>query len=359
MAIGGYQFGRYVNMGPRQYPVGSGSKTYQNEIDNSGWEADVDNDCALVMGTTNTTSGAASLIMGTGNVIKSGSTQNMILGGSNTIEENSDQCVIFGLGNVLYSGSDSCAIFGVANNTSVGDDNDRNMVIGLANNVEGNRESLIVGQSHTVVDGHHSIIAGSGNNCNFGVENAWCIGTSNTISGDCSRGAIMGWNNSNTTNADYSLTTGFHGIGNIELGYTRGGGRLNSVEGSIQFTDILVACQTTDATQTTMVTNRSSDKLRVPLNSSMMFRIDVIARRTGTQTESAAYEILGCIKNDAGTTALEGSVTVTTIAEGDAAWDVTAVANNTDDTLEIKVTGKAATNINWVASGRLTETNGA
>ena len=134
-----------------------------------------------------------------------------------------------------------------------------------------------------------------------------------------------------------------------------------SVSSSLQTdgsTKNLVA-ESVDATQTTMVTNRTNDKIRVPLNSTIMFRLDIVARRTGVQTESAAYEILGCIKNDAGTTALEGTITKTVIAEGDAAWDVTAVANNTDDTLEIKVTGQAGNNINWVASGRLTETNGA
>ena len=359
MAIGGFQYGKYINVGFGQQPLGGSSRAYQNEIDVASISADKDTDCAFVLGTANTVSGGAAAVIGTGNVVHSGALKNMVMGTENIIQSGSDDSAVFGGLNVLFAGSDQSFIFGRSNNTSVSDDNDRNMIVGFLNNVEGNRESLIAGQSHTIVDGHHSFVAGSGNNCQFGVENAWCIGVSNTIGGNTNRVGILGWNNTHSDDADYSLITGWHGKAGIELGHTRGGGRLSSVEGSIQFTDILVACQTTDATQTTMVTNRTNDKIRVPLNSTIMFRLDIVARRTGVQTESAAYEILGCIKNDAGTTALEGTITKTVIAEGDAAWDVTAVANNTDDTLEIKVTGQAGNNINWVASGRLTETNGA
>ena len=90
-----------------------------------------------------------------------------------------------------------------------------------------------------------------------------------------------------------------------------------------------------------------------------MFKIDIVARRTSTQTESAAYEIIGCIKNDAGTTALQGTITKNVIAEADSNWDVTAVANNTDDTLDIKVTGAAGKNINWLGKVTYIATIGA
>jgi hypothetical protein len=359
MAIGGFQYGKYINVGFGQQPLGGSSRAYQNEIDSATIATDKDTDAAFVLGTFNTVSGGAVAVIGSGNVVHSGSKKGLVIGDENTMQGGCDDSMVVGKGNVLYSGSDHAYIFGRTNNTTVTGDYDRGMIVGFSNQAKDCFESLVVGQSNTVTDVSHAIIGGSGNNLGVATENAWCLGISNTSGDLATRVSFMGWNGSCTANANYSIATGFHPKANIELGHTHGGGRLSSVEGSIQFTDILVACQTTDATQTTMVAQQNSGKLRVPLNSSMMFRIDVVARRTSTQTESAAYQILGCIKNDAGTTALQGSISVTTIAEGDAAWDVTAVANNTDDTLEIKVTGQAGNNINWVASGRLTETNGA
>ena len=360
MPTGGMLLGKYINIGPGQNPLGGGSRVQQNILDTGTINAgDSDSACAFVFGTLNTVSGGCYAIIGSGNIVQENTYKGICMGDTNLIKEDCDDSAVFGSFNTLYDGSDQGYIFGRNNNTTVTDDMDRGMVIGYLNQVAGASESLVVGQSNTVTDPQHAIVAGSGNTTANATANAWGFGVGNNTTAASSRTAFMGWNCTNTANANYAIMTGYHAKANIELGLTHGGGRLSSVEGSIQFTDILVACQTTDATQTTMVAQQSSGKLRVPLNSSMMFRIDVVARRTGVQTESAAYQILGCIKNDAGTVALQGSVAVTTIAEGDAAWDVTAVANNTDDTLEIKVTGQAANNINWVASGRLTETNGA
>tara|TARA_R100001509_G_scaffold112408_1_gene67687 strand:+ start:74 stop:1153 length:1080 start_codon:yes stop_codon:yes gene_type:complete len=359
MAIGGFQFGKYINIGPKQQPLGGSSRSIQNEIDNVAISGDLDTDCAFVVGTLNTISGGATAVIGSGNIVKSGSTKNLVIGDENTMQEACDDSILIGKGNTMYSGSDQSFILGRSNNTSVEGSSNRNLVFGFLNQVTAATESVVFGQSNTVVGPMHALIAGTGNTAAIASENSFILGVSNTTTNDALRVGMIGNNGTHTTNANYSLVTGFHGKANIQLGHTHGGGRLGSVAGSIQFTDILVACQTTDATQTTMVAQQDSGKLHVPLNSSMMFRIDIVARRTSTQTESAAYEILGCIKNDAGTTALEGTITKTVIAEGDANWDVTAVANNTDDTLEIKVTGAAGKNINWVASGRLTETNGA
>jgi hypothetical protein len=57
------------------------------------------------------------------------------------------------------------------------------------------------------------------------------------------------------------------------------------------------------------------------------------------------------IKNVGGTTSLIGTVsTVGTDVEDDAAYDVAITADNTNDALQINVTGKTGEAIRWVAS---------
>jgi hypothetical protein len=258
-----------------------------------------------------------------------------ILSGKNaTINPNSEECAIIGgSGNTIESTS--------------GDKTDGSVILGGSMN-------------KVKADSDGMIIVGSGNN--FGCQNSSVFGDGNTLTNVNYRMFLGGSHfGAGSSTGDYASMSGYYPYSNIALNRVYGGGKFGSVTGSAQFLDTIVGCQTTDATQTTMVNQIPGSGTSIPIrqDSSMLMKIHIVARRTGTQTESAAYEILGCIKNDNGTTALQGTITKTVIAEADAAWDVTAVANNTDDTLDIKVTGKAATNINWVAKVTLVETNGA
>ena len=70
------------------------------------------------------------------------------------------------------------------------------------------------------------------------------------------------------------------------------------------------------------------------------------------------YLITGGIDNNAGTTALVGSVTTTTVAEDTAAWDVTATADDTNDGINVLVTGEASKTIRWVARAEIAEVCG-
>lgn len=337
-----------------------------------------------VFGSGNTTDNLVgpTFIAGDSNTVSGSATGVFVAGESNTVNESnqhvalvaaegctisgscSEVAIIASTGSKLRSGSNSAAIIGgMLNNNTMTNDMDRGAIIGGLLNSHNGRDGVICGgQLNTITAGADDVfIAGSGNNVGLGNSKAWCLGTSNTVGDSNARAAFCSWEATVGAEGNYTIGFGYQPFLADHMTFTYGGGKLSSVAGSVQFSDKLVACQTTDATQTTMVTQRASnnDSIRIRANSSFMFRADIVARRTGTQTESAAYEIVGCIKNDAGTTALQGTITKTVIAEADAAWDVTAVANNTDDTLDIKVTGKAATNINWVAKVTLVETNGA
>lgn len=73
--------------------------------------------------------------------------------------------------------------------------------------------------------------------------------------------------------------------------------------------------------------------------------------------DSAAYELKGAIKRYSNSVSIVGSVTVVTIAEdaGASAWDVTAIADDTNKSLAIMVTGALATSIAWAATVHVTE----
>lgn len=66
-----------------------------------------------------------------------------------------------------------------------------------------------------------------------------------------------------------------------------------------------------------------------------------------TGGNAASYTRMATFKNDSGTLSAVGSVTSDHTAEDSAGWEVTLDANGTD--IRVRVTGQAATTINWVA----------
>jgi len=106
--------------------------------------------------------------------------------------------------------------------------------------------------------------------------------------------------------------------------------------------------ETTNATQTNLEIG-GGNTIKIKSDSTYSFSALVTARRTDADNEGAGYKLEGVIDNNAGTTALIGTVTKTVLAEDTAAWDVVAEADNTNDALVIKVTGEAAKTIKWAA----------
>ena len=97
----------------------------------------------------------------------------------------------------------------------------------------------------------------------------------------------------------------------------------------------------------------------IPADTTWAFNALIAARSDETDgNNSAIYKIEGGLKRDeAGNTAIVGSVTVTVIAADTDAipWSVTAEANDTTEALAIKVTGEAATNIRWTCKLDITQ----
>tara|TARA_R100000234_G_scaffold112139_1_gene85554 strand:- start:164 stop:1324 length:1161 start_codon:yes stop_codon:yes gene_type:complete len=254
--------------------------------------------------------------------------------------------------------------------------------------------SLIAGKDHTVSGSTQCTVLGTGNTVNTGSANSVTFGLGNTnaasgslvggrnnTAGKAAYGSIvMGRNNEVGTNdydyvtmlggqynkmtsdTPYSMCYGLYASGNIKGSFEFASGRHldgsgNGIQGSIQLSQFLLGAITTDATPVILSSKVDGSNTKPPIlsNQSVMFTAEIVARR-GSSTESAAYYITGAIKNDAGTTALVGTPTVTVVGEDDANWAVSVAANNTDDTLDITCTGAAAKRVHWVGTVRFTQT---
>jgi hypothetical protein len=142
---------------------------------------------------------------------------------------------------------------------------------------------------------------------------------------------------------------------------THASGRF-AVNSDAQREEYVVRRQTADATPTELTCDGQSGtgttRISIATDSAYTFSALIVGRATAANDNSAGYKIEGVIDNNAGTTAFVGTPTVTVLGEDTAAWDCTAVADNTNDALVIQVTGAAATNIRWVASVRLVKVTG-
>ena len=98
----------------------------------------------------------------------------------------------------------------------------------------------------------------------------------------------------------------------------------------------------------------------LPANTGWIFTIFVIARENSTN-DGKAWKVEGAITRDGiSNTSLIGIASSSAIAQdtGAANWDISVTANDTDEALQIEVTGEAFKTIRWVAIVNLAEVGG-
>lgn len=110
---------------------------------------------------------------------------------------------------------------------------------------------------------------------------------------------------------------------------------------------------TANATQTELTLDGGSPGAgnRVTISSGRTYAVTVrVSARQQSGTNSAMYVRRCLIANNGGTTALVGSVqTEGTDIESNSTWNVTLAADNTNDSVQVLVTGAASANIRWGA----------
>lgn len=159
---------------------------------------------------------------------------------------------------------------------------------------------------------------------------------------------------------DYSLALGRGGVTRdiSELAFASGG--LGGISGTAQIR-IRVMRRITNG-GVTVPMNAPGTGLVMIDDSSILFKFAIVARNTGSDTESAAWKFEGLAARGAGasTIAIVGSVTKTVIAQnmGAMLWDVNVAADTTNGVININVTGEVSKTINWVAFCEMTEVVG-
>jgi hypothetical protein len=264
-----------------------------------------------------------------------------VLGGENNTANTMNPVDV---GSVVCGGSDNTAA------------NAGGVVVGGASNEAYNFGAVLGGEENSAggwgaVGSGMSNSAGNNSFVGSGVSNqAWQSatvvgGTHNTASGDYS---AVGGGGYNTASADYATIPGGYGATADHTGQLAQASGYFSAAGDAQTSRYVLRTATTNASPTAMFLDGSSSRLTITDGRTVTFDALVVGRSNTGQ--SAGYRIQGVIENVGGTTAFIGTPTVTVLGEDNPAWNVSVLADDTNDALSISVTGVIVTNVRWVAT---------
>ena len=198
------------------------------------------------------------------------------------------------------------------------------------------------------------IVEGAGTNSTLrvglsnsaGGTSSTCLGDSNSASGNYSTigGGIL-----NTASGAFSgILGGSGGVANRHGQRSWANGAFFDA-GDSQQIDLVARTKTTTATPTNLWLNGSNARITISSGFTLFATVNVAGIKS--DGSSAAHYIRKvAIKNVGGTTSLIGTVsTIGTDVEDNAGYDVTITADNTNDALDIKVTGATGETIRWTA----------
>ena len=111
---------------------------------------------------------------------------------------------------------------------------------------------------------------------------------------------------------------------------------------------------TTNATEAEILIGGST-RIPVPTNTTLFYEVSIVARRTDATGESASWHLMGCADNFSNTVANVGNIYEVAVAQDDVAWAVDVRADNTNDAINVFVTGAASKTIRWTAIVKTTE----
>ena len=236
---------------------------------------------------------------------------------------------------------------------------------GLRNSLTGASATIGGGQDNTVA-GARATVAGGRNHVASAESSAIGGGQDNTASG--TNTSIMGGRNNTASGIGAAVTGG--GYNTASGTYSRAGGRgavashgqdaFASQEfatpGDAQTIRQIIKRQTTDATASDLYDTAGLTPT-CPENTSWAIRTRVIARRTETSVDTAAWDVTIVVHRGVGNTgAIIGTATVTALgaSAGAATWTCT-VSTHSDGRVRIIGTGEAGKTIRWVGSQEIVQ----
>ncbi len=237
----------------------------------------------------------------------------------------------------------------------------------------GSTNTIAGGGTNTISGGSLNTIVGGDTNTISSAFDANFIGggSDNTISSgsDC---VIFGGNNNqilsgvaaavaggsgNSVNASYALAFGRQSLSAKYGGMVHSAGQL-AAQGDAQTGQYVARGTTTDATSTEIFLDGSSARLEIPNDSTWLYEVNIVARRSDADNVSAGYRLTGIIDNNANTVAVVGTQAVLLNQEDNASYGVVISADNTNKSLKIAVQGVAGHTVKWVAFIRTVEVTG-
>lgn len=289
-----------------------------------------------------------------------------------------EDSIVIGDGCTTSQGTSSVVI-GKSSSASAQAGYGDNIAIGRSNTMSGSNvsDSIALGRSNT--GGSVSVVMGNNNtlglnvfgniilgaNCSIpgtNVQNAggYCniLGSQHTIS------SVWAGGYANTIGYGNSLDPGSVALGTFAHaatgGFTYAQGRF-AATGDAQVTNYVQRLQTTDATPTILrvstgahsdiTTTSPGASISVLANTTMLLEYSIVARKSPTGTDYAAWNVSMLVSRESGSIAsIVGTPVITQIAAtaGASTWAITP--NVTNSSITLTVTGQAATQIRWVAN---------
>jgi len=209
-----------------------------------------------------------------------------------------------------------------------------------------------------VASGLQSVICGGASNTASGEQSGVTHGQLNVASGQladaagssCTASALLASARGSvcTASAQSAIARGERSLANRLGMYAAASGQFSAV-GDAQYVRFVARRKTTDNTATTLLLDGSTTQLTIT-SGKILFADIMVSGIKSDGSAAACYKRKVAIKNVGGTTALVGSVeTIGVDIEDNASTDVAITADNTNDALQINVTGIAAETWRWVA----------
>ena len=144
-------------------------------------------------------------------------------------------------------------------------------------------------------------------------------------------------------------TNNITGTGNIDID-----GILTQGTDSYHTHQYVLHGTTTNATETEILTTAST-RIPVATDTTLFYEVSIVSRRTDATGESGSWHLKGCVDNFSGTVADVGSVYEIAVAQDDINLSVDVRADDTNNAINVFVTGAASKTIRWTAIVKTTE----
>ncbi len=318
----------------------------------------------------------ASLVAGEGNTLKG--SYNYIFGRDNTIlEANSSQCnIVMGSGSSIAGGVVN-TLFGF--DATIDENSSYSNAMGYTAMVKNSLAATVLGYGAMASGAQTSVAIGPLANAtaNSAVAIGMCSGTAQYAvaigfesNGGGQTSTAIGGGSTTAENAisigkdSNAQTVGAIALGKGNMGAGRYGGfRVNANGGRTSYASYQICQsigQTTNATPLLIyLSEQDATDGAFICSTGKLTHFEVIVQgRVDSTTVGCVYKLEGAVVRDnnaSNNPAFLGSVTKTVIHESDAGMDAAITINNTAKSLELTVTGKAATDIQWLATWHIHE----